>query len=76
MAYTDEELREKRLHYLRTCKPKVLRELQKSKQLDDHLEKKARRCLERAQDLIDTGTFEGQAWSWAVREVLLETEAD
>ena len=76
MAYTDEELREKRLHYLRTCKPKMLRELRRNGELDAHLEKKARRCRERAQDLIDTGTYEGQAWSWAVREVLLETEAD
>ena len=76
MAYTDVEMHEMRRRYLRTSKPKVLRELLREQALDAHLERKAVRCRARAQEYIDGGTGEGQAWQWAVREVLLETEAD
>ncbi len=76
MSYTDDELKEKRLRYLKDCKPKELRQLRKDGALADALDRRVARCRRRAEELMDSGTFEGQAWSWAVREVLLETEAD
>ena len=76
MPYTDADLREKRLYYLKACKPHDLRQLRQDRQLDSHLDRKVSRCREQAEDLIESGVFAGQAWQWAIREILLETEAD
>lgn len=76
MEYTDDLLKERRRKYLELCKPDTLRNLKREGTLDDHLENSARRCRERAESLMAGGTFSGQAWQWAIREVLLETEAD
>ena len=74
--YTDEELEEKRLTYLRLCKPKELRRLRKEGALAEHLERRARRCRDQVASLTQDGVFEGRAWQVAIREALLETEAD
>ena len=74
--HTDEQLKAMRLRYLRDCKPQELGRLHKEHSLDEHLQRKADRCRSRADSLVESGTFEGQAWQWAIREVLLETEAD
>ena len=74
--YDDDDLEDKRLTFLRDCKPQELRRLRKEKTLDEHLARKAKRCRSRAESLVKSGVFEGQAWQWAIREVLLETEAD
>ena len=76
MEYTDGMLEELRLDYLKRCKPTRFRLLNKDGTLDRHLQRSAIRCRERANTLILTGTAEEQAWQWAIREVLLETEAD
>ena len=49
--YTDEELEEKRLTYLRLCKPKELGRLRKEGALAGHLERSARRCRDRVASL-------------------------
>ena len=40
------------------------------------LERSAARCVQRAESLIASGTHEAQAWSWAIRSVLLESLED
>ena len=74
--HTDDQLKEMRLRYLKDCKPQELRRLRKERSLDESLQRRADRCRARANDLVQSGTFEGQAWQWAIREVLLEQEAD
>lgn len=74
--WTDDDLKEKRLGYLKACKPGDLRRHRREKTLDAHLEKKAHRCREHAERLMQSGTYKGQAWAWAIREVLLDTPAD
>ena len=76
MEYTDGMLQDRRLEYLKQCKPTRLRHMKDEGTLDEHLEKSAKRCRERANSFILTGTGEAQAWQWAIREVLLETGAD
>ena len=75
MGYSEPELKERRLKFLRDCNPHLLKELQESGGLDEHLQQRADRCRDRQQDLLRT-THEDQAWLWAVAEVLLETERD
>ena len=75
-GYTDDKLKELRLKYLGDCKPSALKKLKKSGELDSHLQRRADMARRRCANLMATGVFEGQAWQWAIREVLLETERD
>ena len=75
--YSDEHLKELREDFLRESRPKEYRRLKKAGELEAHLQREAERCRRRAQELVDTHiTFLQQAWQWAIREVLLETEWD
>ena len=73
---SDEELIEYRRNYLRDCDNKEYRRLARKGQLDDHLQEKADKCRANAEDMVEQGTFPPQAWHWAIRETLLESERD
>lgn len=74
--YTDERLHELRYNYLLNCKPTTLKQLDDDGELETHLEFRADLCLKRVDSLMASGIHEGQAWQWAIREILLETEHD
>ena len=73
---SDEELFEYRRGYLRDCDRREYRRLARKGQLDAHLREKADECRSDAERLIRRGPFPAQAWHWAIRETLLETERD
>ena len=73
---SDEELFEYRRGYLRDCDRREYRRLARKGQLDAHLREMADQCRSNAERLIRRGTFPPQAWHWAIRETLLETERD
>ena len=73
---TDEDLIEYRRDYLRDCDRQEYRRLARKGQLDAYLQEKADECRRNAERLIKHGTFPPQAWHWAIRETLLETERD
>ncbi|MYB83920.1 MAG: hypothetical protein F4X54_04120 [Chloroflexi bacterium] len=75
--YSPEDLMEKRLTFLRENKPRRLRELRKSGELQAHLEESAERCKRTAESIMRTQPVpDSQAWSWAIRSELLEREWD
>ena len=74
--YDDDDLQEKRLKFLKDCKPEELRRLRKEGKPDQHLERRATQCRRRAAEIEQDGVHTARAWSVAIREVLLETEAD
>ena len=45
--YADDDLQDKRLKFLRDCKPQELRRLRKEGKLDGHLERRAAQCRSR-----------------------------
>ncbi len=74
--YSDEALKDKRRQFLRECKPKAYRALRAAGELEDDLTAAMRRCVQRAEDLIDDGVIPAQAWSWAIRSQILESAED
>ena len=75
-GYSDEKLKDLRLGFLRNCKPRTLRKMRQSRELEGHLQARADLTRGRCASLVESGVFEGQAWQWAIREVLLESEWD
>ena len=73
---SDEELKDFRLDYLKRCERKEYRRLLKAGELEAHLQKRADSCRSFAAALIGNGEFPGQAWHWAIRVRLLDTEMD
>ena len=76
--YHPDDLKDKRLRFLRENKRSEYRRLRQAGELEQHLEFRANRCIQRAQEILRSGAtdIEGQAWSWAIREVLLDTDWD
>ena len=53
------------------------RRLRREGGLGEHLDLSAKRCIDLAGIYLkQPGVADGQAWSWAIREVLLESEQD
>ena len=73
---SDEELKRIKRNYLRDCQNKEYRRLARRGELDEYLQECADSARRFAQNLIETGTFANQAWSWAVRVELLDSEMD
>ena len=71
-----EELEAKALHFLRTCKPKAYKELKKLSYLEEAIAMKAEAAIRYAEELIDLGEYEPQAWNRAIRLEILESESD
>lgn len=74
--YSWDGLRAIRPEYLRENDQKEFRRLARKGLLEEHLDQKARAAQAFASDLMATGTMDSQAWSWAVRVELLESEMD
>ena len=72
--YSQGQLQDKRRNYLRSCNYQEFRRLVRSGEIDAHLETKANECRRYAVALIEQGTFYEQAWSWAVRVHLLDSD--
>ena len=74
--YSQDELKDKRRTFLQEVKPDALRCLEREGRLEAHLGRYADRCRNGAAELIREGMFANRAWQIAIREVILETEAD
>lgn len=73
--YSDEELRQKALEFLRLDR-KQYRKLRQNGELEEYLDLLVRATKRRAESLIKSGVWERQAWSWAIREEILGVPAD
>ena len=75
--YDDAKLKQYRENFLRENRPDTYETLKQDGSLEAHLQEKADECRAEARRLVVEGiTFEAQAWHWAIRSVLLETEWD
>ena len=72
--YSQEQLKDKRRNFLRSCNYAMFRRLVRTGEIDQHLETKANECRQYAEALVDQGTFHEQAWSWAARVHLLDAD--
>ena len=61
--YSQEQLKDKRRNFLRSCHYATFRQLVRSGEIDQHLETKANECRQHAEALVDQCTFYEQAWS-------------
>ena len=73
---SDEELKSIRLEYLKDCQPQSYREYVEDGTLEDHLERVAKTARSFAETLVRQGTSRVQAWQWAIRVKLLDSEMD
>lgn len=73
--YSDEELRQKALEFLRLDR-KQYRKLRQNGELEEYLDLLVRATKRRAESLMHSGVFSDQAWSWAIREEILGVPAD
>ena len=74
--YTQDELKKIKRDYLRECQPKMYRELRRDGELEEYLASRANSARKVAHNFMRTGTHSGQAWSWAIRTELLDSEMD
>ena len=73
---TEEELKAIALKFLWINRRKVYLKLKRDGDLDEFIQYRVYEAVDLAQDLIRQGTFDRQAWSWAIRASLLESEMD
>ena len=74
--YSQDELKDIARKYLRDNDNREYRRLARKSELEDYLDGRAKAAREYAQRLIATGTGVPQAWSWAIRVVILKAEMD
>lgn len=75
--YSDARLKEIRREYLEENRPDEYKRLIEEGTLDAHLDKKAEMCREEQKPIVGQGLArDSQAWSWAIRSELLDTEWD
>ena len=74
--YSQDELQDIARKYLRDNENREYRRMARRGELDEDLEKTANRTHEFAHRLIASGTAVPQAWSWAIRVVILKSEMD
>ena len=70
------ELKKFKRDYLRDCKPKEYRQLLPDDELERYLQQQADSCRRHEEALNRTGIRPPQAWHWAIRERLLDSERD
>ena len=73
---SDDELKKIALEYLRVNENHEYRRLAKKGELDAKLQEMADSARRRAEGLIELGEFRPQAWSWAIRERILNAPMD
>jgi hypothetical protein len=76
VAPTQQELEAKALRYLKTCKPKELKELKRNGELEQSLQLRARAAKRYALNLMESGVWETEAWNRAIRLEILESDSD
>ena len=74
--YSDGDLMDIREKYLEENRPEEYARLVREDELEAHLERSAASCVEQAKNYMRQGTIESQAWRWAIRVALLDTEPD
>ena len=75
--YDDDRLKLYRRNFLKNVRPEDLEERERAGTLEDHLQERADACRKEAERLVTSGqTFEEQAWQWAIRTELLESQPD
>ena len=74
--YSDDQLMDMRENFLKENRPEEFKRLQREDELEAHLEERAVACVERAENYIKQGVMDQQAWRWAIRVALLETDPD
>ena len=74
--YTHDELKDIARKYLRENENKEYRRLARRGEPDAYAEERANAARAYAHNLIKTGTFAPQAWSWAIRVAILKSEMD
>ena len=75
--YDDDRLKQLRRNFLRDNRADEFNRLAAAGELDGHLQERADACRVKANWFVESGTtFEGQAWQWAIRTILLESPMD
>ena len=74
--YSDGELMDIREKYLEENRPEEFERLQCTGELEQYLERSAKACVEQAESFMKQGVMDQQAWRWAIRVTLLDTEPD
>ncbi len=74
--YSDDQLMGMREKFLKENREEEYERLRQAGDLETHLEEHAAACVSRADSYIRQGESESQAWRWAIRAVLLETDPD
>ncbi|MDP3063833.1 MAG: hypothetical protein Q8O40_11590 [Chloroflexota bacterium] len=62
--------------FLKTCKPKAYRQVQRDGELDGWIELKVNAAKRLANNLMECGATPEDAWNRAVRSSILESETD
>ena len=74
--YSDGDLMDIREKYPEENLPEEFERLQGTDELEQHLERSAKACVQQAESYMKQGVMEQQAWRWAIRVALLDTEPD
>lgn len=72
---TNDQLREYALDAIKQHRGEY-RRLQKSGELEGEISERVAACKERAEEMVRSGTFAGQAWRWAIREAIIGINQD
>ncbi len=73
---SQESLEAQALDFFKRCKPKEYREMKKDGSLREVCQLRARAAKRYAENLIQCGVWEREAWNMAVRQEILESETD
>ena len=78
MTYSDTKLREIRRNYLRENKPEEYDGMMQDGTLEEHLTSRASQCRREQARILREGwtKIDSQAWSWAIRSELLDSQWD
>lgn len=63
------------IDYYRIRQPREYKKMRRDGTLNEVIEGKVKACKDYAQNLIASGTWEGEAWQTAIREVLLQVSS-
>ena len=73
-VYSDREIRQEALDYVKYNKPKEYREMKKNGELEEYLNHKVEVVKHEVETNMQMGISPIEAWHTAVRQVLLERE--
>ncbi len=77
MDYTDEQLEEIYLQYLRENRRQSYREMRRAGDLERHVAAMVRHCRNAKEHSLSEGAADDEiAWNWAIRTALLDSRPD